>query len=241
MISKERTWWQAAGLLIEPGRRAFVAYRPLFLGIQATAGVLLAAYFLSPEMRRVCDMLVGWKEAGGTPFVVVSCIISGGVIPELLKWRLRPPGLPRPTLLELVHQMAIFGICGLMVDGFYKLQGQMFGSGHDWGTLLAKIFVDQFLYSVFIPNPIVVVWFLWREKRFDFMETVRAIRPGLIRERLLPLYATGWVFWIPILLALYSLPVGLQFVAFLLANCAWGILMVFIARRQVEAAAPNPS
>jgi len=140
-----------------------------------------------------------------------------------------------------VHQMAIFGICGLMVDVFYKLQGRMFGSDHDWGTLLVKIFVDQFLYSLFIPNPLVVVWFLWREKGFDLAATARALRPGLFRERVLPLWTTGLVFWIPLLLALYSLPVGLQFVAFLLANCAWGILLVFIARRQVEIPGSRPS
>jgi len=235
VIPQERTLWQAAWLLTEPGRRAFTAYRPLFLGIQGTAAALLAVYFMSPDVRRACDVLVGWKDAGGTPFVVVSCILSGGVIPELLKWRLRPPGLPRPTLPELAHQMAIFGICGLMVNEFYKLQGLWFGPAHGWGILLLKIFIDQFIYSLFLPNPLVIVWFLWREKGFDLAATMRAVRPGLIRERLMPLWVTGLVFWVPLLLVLYSLPVGLQFVAFLLANCAWGILMVFIARRQVDA------
>lgn len=204
------------------------------MGIQAGAALFLAVYFLSPGVREACEVMASWKKAGGWWFAAIMTVISGVMIPELLKWKLRPAGLPRPTAGEFLHQAGIFAILGAMVDQFYQLQTVWFGPAAGLGILLLKIFVDQFLYSLFLTNPLTVLWFLWREQGYDGVGTLRAIRPGLFQERVLPMWATGLVFWTPLLLGLYALPVGLQFVAFLFANCAWGILMVFIARRQIE-------
>jgi hypothetical protein len=229
-----KRWVRAGGLLLQPGLRAFQTYRVLFLGIQGGAAVFLAVYFLSPGVREACGELADWKRAGGWWFASWTAMLSGVVVPELLKWKLRPPGLPNPTVGELVHQMGLFAILGAMVDQFYQWQTVWFGPAEGLGILLLKIFVDQFLYSLFITNPIAVGWFFWREHGYRMGSTLRALRPGLFRERVLPMWATGLVFWSPLLLVIYALPAALQFVAFLFANCAWGILMVFIARRQIE-------
>jgi hypothetical protein len=129
--------------------------------------------------------------------------------------------------------MGLFAIHGAMVDQFYQWQTVWFGPAEGVGILLVKIFVDQCLYSLFLANPFTVVWFLWREQGYCVGATLRSLRLGLLKERVLQIWATGLFFWSPLLLGLYALPVGLQFVAFLFANCAWGILMVFIARRQI--------
>jgi hypothetical protein len=226
-------WIRSGGQLLQPGVRAFRAYRVLFLGIQGAAAVFLALYFLSPEVRGFCETLADWKRAGGWWFASLMTAFSGVVVPELLKWKLRPAGLARPTAGELIHQMVLFAILGAMVDQFYQWQTVWFGPAKGLGIVLVKIFVDQFLYSLFLANPFAVAWFLWREQGYRFGATLRAFRPGLFRERVLQIWATGLFFWPPLLLGLYALPVGLQFVAFLFANCAWGILMVFIARRQI--------
>lgn len=222
------------GSLVEPGWRAFQTYRPVFLGIQGAAALFLALYFLVPEVRTACDAAATWKESSGWWFGVVMAVVSGAAVPELLKWKMRPPGLPRPTVLELAHQFTLFAILGAMVDQFYQLQMAWFGATRGLGVLLLKIFIDQFIYSLLLTAPLSVVWFLWREQGYRPLATWAALRLSLFRERVLPMWATGLVFWIPLLLGLYLLPVGLQFVAFLFANCAWGILLVFIARRQID-------
>lgn len=209
------------------------AYGPVFVGIQATAALAVAAYFLLPPVREAAEAMLRWKQAGGIWFSGIACIITGGVIPELLKWKFRPAHLPVPTPLELVHQFGIFAIGGMMVDGFYRLQAVWFGDSAAWPVLLVKIGVDQFIYSPFLANPLVVVWFLWRECGYNPVATVRACSWALLRDRTLQIWSTGVVFWPPLLIALYSLPASLQFIAFLFANCAWGIVLVFIARRQV--------
>ncbi|MDX6767173.1 MAG: hypothetical protein SFU85_10325 [Candidatus Methylacidiphilales bacterium] len=224
-----------AGLL-EPGWKAFRAYRPVFLGIQSVGLLLLLAYYFLPGLAGACEALVAWKRAGGLWFAALATVVSGGVVPELLKWKMRPAGLPHPGPLELLHQMTLFAILGMMVDVFYDLQGRWFGPTTGLGVLLLKWFVDQFVYSLFLTGPLSILWFMWREHRFDPLATMRAAWSRQFIGRVLPMWATGLVFWTPLLFGLYVLPVGLQFLAFLVANCAWGILMVFIARRQIDGA-----
>jgi hypothetical protein len=210
------------------------AYGRAFLLIQAVALVAFACYFAFPGFREATAVAAAWKEEGGMWFSALAAMMFGGVIPELLKWKLRPPGLPAPRFSELVHQVSIFGIGGVMVDGFYALQARWFGDAAGWDVVLLKILVDQGLYSLFVANPIAVVWFLWREQGYSLSATWRACCWPLLKARTLQIWTTGILFWSPLLLGLYALPAALQFIAFLFALCAWGIILVFIARRQVS-------
>jgi len=209
------------------------AYGRVFVGIQAVALAVGAAYFCIPEVRGAAEVAAGWKREGGAWFAAWTSMLFGGVIPELLKWKLRPAGLPAPRAVEVVHQIGIFGIGGVMVDVFYRQQAAWFGDSAGWGVVVLKIVVDQGLYSLFVANPIAVLWFLWREQGFDPVKTVKACRWAVLKARTLQIWTTGLVFWTPLLGVLYALPAALQFVAFLFALTAWGIVLVFIARRQV--------
>jgi hypothetical protein len=220
--------------LFRPAVLVWQAYGRAFLLIQGVALVVFAFYFVFPGFRQAAEVVAGWKEEGGIWFAALSAMVFGGVVPELLKWKLRPPGLPAPRFSELVHQISIFGIGGVMADGFYRLQARWFGDSADWNVVLLKILVDQLLYSPFVAVPIAVLWFLWREQGYDLVATWRACRWPLLKARTLQIWTTGALFWSPLLLGLYALPAALQFIAFLFALCAWGIIFVFIARRQVS-------
>ena len=38
---------------------------------------------------------------------------------------------------------------GVDVDAFYRLQAMIFGDGVDWRTIVCKVLVDQFVYTVY--------------------------------------------------------------------------------------------
>lgn len=210
------------------------AYGRAFVIIQVAALTAVAGYFIFPGFQEMAAVAVRWKEEGGMLFSAVTAMVFGGVIPELLKWRLRPPGLPAPKASEVVHQVSLFGIGGVMVDVFYGLQARWFGEAAGWEVVVLKVVVDQGVYSLFIANPIAVLWFLWREQGYSLVATWRACRWPLLKARTLQIWTTGVMFWTPLLLGLYALPAALQFIAFLFALCAWGIIVIFIARRQVS-------
>lgn len=220
---------RAVGWTFGPALEVWSAYGRLFVLIQGAAALVLAAWFLSPAVRGVAEVLAGWKADGGWAFAGTTAMISGGVVPELLKWKFRPPHLPAPGRVEVLHQFALFALSGVMVNGFYQLQSDWFGEG----SVLVKVAVDQLVYSPLIAAPVAVLWFLWRERGFSVRATVRAATPGLLVARVVPMWSTGLLFWTPLLFLLYALPGSLQFIAFLFAYCAWGIILVFIGRRQI--------
>jgi hypothetical protein len=63
------------------------------------------------------------------------------------------------------------------------------------------------------------------------------LTPSVFLQRLIPLYLPNLLFWVPALIALYSLPTELQFLLYLFLNGAWCLLMIFIAREMSGAAA----
>ncbi len=219
-------------------------YWPAIISMQICAGLSVVAYYNLEPVRAFAERLAEWRQAGGLVFAAVSMIIIGGLLPELLKWRLRPPGRRGPTLVELVHQCGYFAISGMLVDRFYAVQEKLLGTGSEWWRVLAKILVDQFAFSLFIATPFVVAWFSWREQRFSMVRTLKGLRLPLFLERVPPLFIPNLCYWLPALIALYLLPINLQFLLFVFLAAGWSILLVFIARRQTESSVRslgNPS
>ena len=118
----------------------------------------------------------------------------------------------------------VYGIVGLEVVIFYQYQTIWFGSGGDWLTLAKKTAVDMFIFSPLVSIPTAVVILDWRGQGFRFS------RPKLgyfLQERLLSSMLLCWMFWIPVLLWVYSFPTNLQFPVSNLAEAAWAMVFVF--------------
>ncbi len=209
-------------------------YGKAMLVIQGMAGAVVVTYFSSPSVQVFCQHLTEWKERGGWAFAALATIISGGVFPELIKWKLRPASVPAPTFGQLAHLFFMFAVLGISVDIFYLFQDHWWGGGRDPLTLALKILVDQFGYSLLFVLPFITVWFFWRENGYAIRETWRAVRSSAFPRRVMELFAPNITFWVPVLICVYSLPQPLQFILFLIVNSAWCMLLVFIARRQGE-------
>lgn len=213
--------------------RGLRIYWPAFLGIQLAAFLLAGLFFINPAMREFCLVLADWKLRGGLAFAALANVISGGVVPELLKTRFRPPGMPAPTATELLHQFVLFAVLGAAVDIFYRVQSVIWAGSEGWRALAGKILLDQFGFTPFVALPFLVLWFLWREMDYNLAMTWRAATFTRVWGRVGEILISNIFFWVPVLLAVYSLPGPLQFLLFLVVNSAWCILLIFIARQQV--------
>ncbi len=209
-------------------------YWPAVVAMQLAAGLSVLAYNLSASFRAFADHLAIWKTAGGLWFAALATIISGGVIPEILKAFLRPKGRRAPSPGEILHQFTYFGVTGILVERFYALQAMWLGNGREPWRLASKIFVDQFGYTLFIATPLLITWFAWRENGYGLTKTFRALTPKLIEARLPPLFIPNVIFWAPSLIFVYALPQPLQFILFIFLNAGWCILAIFIARSQIS-------
>lgn len=208
-------------------------YWPGVALMQLCALAAVVCYYNIADFRRVADELAVWKQAGGLWFAAAAGLVSGGILPEILKAFLRPPGRPGPTPGELAHQFAYFALTGVLVERFYAMQGVwLSGEPEPWRVAL-KILIDQFGYTLFIATPLLIAWFAWREHGYNPVATLRALTPSLLARRLPPLFVPNVIFWAPALAGVYSLPQPLQFVLFIFLNAGWCVLAVFIARSQI--------
>ncbi len=220
--------------LLQPAIQAVRTYWPAILLIQSLALCVVLSYYKLAGAAAFFGKIAEWKTGGGLLFAASSTIVSGGIIPEVLKRFFRPQGVPAPNRGELIHQFMMWAWLGILVDRFYWLQGQVFGMGNDIATLLSKVLADQFIFTPFVSLPLIVSWFLLYESKYHPGRWIAGLSPKRITSRILPLWATCLSFWPIMLLTVFSLPSELQFPLFLFGNSAYSILMIFIARRQSE-------
>ncbi len=72
-------------------------------------------------------------------------------------------------MVTAVAQAIWCGLCGIACGWFFALQGRWFGCGHDLATVLPKVIVDQFIWSVLVIVPGTAVFYAvlsggWRVK-----------------------------------------------------------------------------
>jgi hypothetical protein len=205
-------------------------WRPFVL-IQAGAALLATAYWMSATFRAACAVAAAWKSSGGWPFAAATGALAGGVLPEVARLaadrgRTRLPGRAG----EILFNTAFFAFNGVVIDLLYRGEAALFGGDARALTVVEKVAFDQFVFNP-VWGVLIVLLFLWRQRRFSLAATLPVLRRGFYRARVVPLLIPSWLFWIPMVSIIYALPVPLQFLLFVPALAAWSLIMVFIAER----------
>lgn len=224
----ERPWRLSDA--VAPGVRALRAQWAPILVVQVLAIALVFAYYRSEAMQSVAHTLSVWKKEGGLVAAFVAGYFAGGCLPEVAKalaGRLRK--LDRAWLGKAAFTGFVYGIIGIEVDVFYRLQAVIFGDGTDLGTLAIKTGVDMALFATLIAIPTTVFLFDWRRAGFSLRALSRELRAVWYRDRVLPALIPNWAFWTPVLFCVYAMPTDLQFVFAVVMEAAWSLVFVFIA------------
>jgi hypothetical protein len=127
---------------------------------------------------------------------------------------------------ELLFRAGFFAVIGVTIDGFYRLLAHILGTSNEWQVIVQKGLIDQLLFAPLVAIPISAVAFLWRDVGFDGAATLRGLRDGEFFVRYIPMLITCWGFWFPTLVAVFAMPVRLQFILYLFAQAAWSLLLV---------------
>jgi hypothetical protein len=222
--------------VLAAGKAAIRRFLRPFLLIQLVAVALVVAYHADARVRAVCAALAAWKTAGGLPLAAATAAFAGGVLPELAKLaaqRGRASAGLRGRGGEIAFNVAFFALNGVLVDRLYVVSAALFGADAHVATVAAKVAFDQF---VFTPPwlALVTALYVWRRLGFSMSATLHALRRGgffrgFVRGRVVPLLLPDWFFWIPMVTVIYAFPVPLQFLLFILALAAWGLILVVIA------------
>jgi hypothetical protein len=195
----------------------------------AVVSVVLAYYFWEPA-RAWLARLAEFKRAGGYLFSLVSGVVAGGLLPELLavaafqRWRVR-----RENLGSLTFGVCYWGLMAVVVDALYRAQALAFGDGVDFATVLKKAAFDQFVFTPFVTIPLTVVVFEWRHAGYRLKGMPRVLSLDFYLRKVLPAVVSGLGFWLPVVLLIYSLPLPLQFPLFTLALTLWVMIFTWIS------------
>lgn len=189
---------------------------------------VVAAFYLLPVAQPAFARIAAAKSAWGFAFSGLVTGLFGGLLPWFAA-RLLGRELP------FSHGLLLTLLCtwrGMEVDAFYRLQGVLFGNEATFGTVAAKVALDQFGYSVFWSSPTVIGLFAWRDGGFTRAAWRVAWQPATILGRLRTVVLCNCLVWLPVISLVYSLPADLQIPLFSLAATFWSMTLLVLTRRK---------
>ena len=196
-------------------------------------GVALAmvlAYYNVPWFTSVLEPLRRFQVNYGVVAAIVNQVFFCGLVPCAFMLTVVEIRTGHP-ILKAVLQSFWCGMWGVVYVGLYGLQCRMFGTGHDFVTLLEKTAFDQFVWSPLVPVPLSAVFFLWMGNDFSISLTRARCRNGFIMRVWLPNMVSSWCVWIPVGFAIYAFPVDLQVQILGLVSSFWALMCLQLGKR----------
>lgn len=197
--------------------------------LQALIVALGAAYLWHPATRHFFGELSELKSRWGLLFSFAGTSLASTLLPEILglllphaaQGRNGGPGLAS----RLLFGLPFWGLIGMQVDLFYRLQYHLFGPSDHATAIVAKVLVDAFVYCPLLAIPQAVCIFLWRDHNFTHRGFHGWTPLRFYALKIFPVLVANWMVWIPLICIIYSLPPALGIPFFIIAQSFW--VMVF--------------
>lgn len=216
--------------IIQPAINALKYHGFAFLLIQICGGFVVYSYYHFTEFQNLCSYAAQWKIKGGFFFAAWTTVIAGAVLPEIAKALTGkiPPWKTLTWWKDFLYIALYFSVLGILIDILYLAQTELWGNGIDFKTLTIKTFVDLAIWSPFFDVPFAVLFFRWRDLKFNLITTLKSYTLSSYKTHILPLLIPLWLYWLPMVFFIYAMPSSLQFCFFLFSEAAWSIIAIFI-------------
>jgi len=200
---------------------------------------VVAIYYCWPAGAAFLSGYAAWQHGGGILRAGLMAGVAGGILSELCVVYVMDKGRWNRSHLEnMVFRFVVFSMGGLVVYEFYEWQAIWFGDGLSWRILLPKILVDQFIFSVFWSTAYQTLTFRWQALRYSSSRLWRELNWNFVVDRMLPVLVTNWMFWIPGVTLVYSMPLILQMPINIFATAMWSILLAGVSQAKDVPIAP---
>ncbi len=200
--------------------------------LQALLIVFLSAYVAHEGTRAFLREVADFKEEAGYAFAFVSYVIACAVLPEVLRVAFFQGGrVTRRNIWNFATAAPIWGAMGGVVDAFYRLQQSWFGAEPTFSTILLKVLIDQFVFSPFFAQPLIVSWFFLRDRGFRRDAWRQIFRPAFVWEHIFPVQVAAWMVWIPAVSLVYFMPPLLQIPVAVSIQVFWILIFTTVGER----------
>ena len=206
------------------------------IALQVFALALVLAYYWHAPTRDAFTKLTEFRASTGLLYGIVATAVFGGLLPALYL-KLIPSTRSRYTTAQSLALVVFWAYKGFEVDLWYRILAATVGEGTDAGSVLLKMFLDQFVYCPIWAVPSLWFYFAWMERGFQLAPVLADIRrPRWYLRSVLPLLISNLGVWVPAVCIIYSLPTALQLPLFNLVLCFYTLLVAHLSRR-----APAPA
>jgi hypothetical protein len=227
------------GEAFRKGVRAARQNLPAMLALQLAMAGLVAIYYRWPAGRDVLFRYAAWQHAGGVFAAALATAFAGGVLSELSLVYFQNRGRwTWENANSVAFKWAFFFVSGAIVYEFYQLQAVWWGEGAALAVIVPKVLVDQFGYTVFWSTPYNTILTRWHMLGYSGRRLWMELDRDFLTERMLPVLVINWMFWIPGVTLIYSMPLMLQTPLFIFATAIWGLLLPAVTRQDGTVQAP---
>ena len=196
--------------------------------LNALVVILVSSYYLSPQVAGAWAVVGEFKVRWSYLFSAASGVISAALLPCLAQWAMGT--LPAGFAVQRLGWLALFwGYRGAEVDLFYKFQGWMFGHGSDARTLICKVIMDQFVYSLVWAAPSYIILLRWLDEGGSWSRTLASLDRRFWTHTYPTVMVTNWIVWVPTVSLVYRLPAPLQFPLFTVVMCFFVLIVTLLA------------
>jgi hypothetical protein len=201
--------------------------------LQSLMAGMGAAYLWYPPARNAFASLSILRSSWGLLFSFLGTSLASALLPELLRLLLSPSKQGKEERFglggRLLFGIPFWGIIGMQVDLFYRLQYFLFGPSETLWIILKKVLFDAFLYCPLLAIPQIVCILLWRDHGFT-LGGFRGHTPlRFYALKIFPVLLTNWMVWIPLVSLIYSLPAALGIPFFIVAQSFWVMVLTTLS------------
>jgi hypothetical protein len=219
---------QAFGKSLRAGRQNI----PAIVSLQAAMGLLVLLYYCFPAVTVLLSRFGAWQHQGGVLAAALASALAGGLLSEASVVYVQQRGQwTRANFENTAFKLALFFISGAVVYEFYLLQAFWFGDSPAWSSVLPKVLVDQFGFTVLWSTPFQTTVTRWHVLHFSFVRLRQEFRNNFVTDRMLPVLVMNWMLWIPGVIFIYSMPQNLQMPLCIFGNAIWGLLLSAVSRQ----------
>jgi hypothetical protein len=208
------------------------ARKPIIL-IQICFLVFVVLYYAIPSWQSLPETIRSFREKWGLVFTLGSVWVASLVVPELAALVTRHER-PKTSFAGLLVKLAYFGFIAIAVDTLYIFLSQQLGDKPSLGVVVAKIAFDMLVFSPFLSMPVAALTFMWIDSGLSGAAMRQKLAEGDFWKRYFPTLVTCWMYFGPVTVALYSLPLALNFPVSMAAQAAWGLIITSVGSRSVE-------
>ena len=193
--------------------------------LQGFALAMVLLYYFHPPTHQLLLKIPEIKQRMGVFFPILAAAFFGGLIPFIFLMTRKEVARGR-FLANLLFMLGFWGLNGLIVDCFYKVQASLFGDHPDMVTVIKKVCFDQFVYNPVWAVPWSVSALYWKQCDFSFRTAKARFSKAMFTRDMPAVLLATWTVWIPTVAIVYSLPLALQFPLVCIVSCFWSLMLV---------------